>query len=382
MWWSNIKFLWNNTMNNTYLQTLYIYLKVSVVAEALPFALSSLNPIPSSRPSPHIILTASLTLAQCSPAKSCSVALTVALTGNYTATVEEDWTSLAVTSSRSVQYGTQTLILSFHSQPHSLGLEISGVLDRDCLQKKPAVCRARFPCWNKACLVQGLKSMSKKKLPGFIGWLDTAVLTIHEYSPAFEDSNVHWFQCEAGWILGDRNEGFRDFWVSCNAFHPVFLPIPYIADTTSCPVSTWKRGSAWHFWGPSIPEMSWIGISLYAFPDPKPIHSSESPNSWNRVMASTTTSLSTVHRLALVWPCSAAWRKCNIIRVSASSSWHGDKASRSAVAQDQVSLRCQEEVLWACCGLLKFVTDVLKQHIFILTVWGNFAIELPLAEVF
>ena len=56
-----------------------------------------------------------------------------------------------LTSSRSVQYGTHTLVLAFHSQPHSLGSGILGALERDCFQTNAAVCRARFPCWNKAC---------------------------------------------------------------------------------------------------------------------------------------------------------------------------------------------------------------------------------------
>ena len=63
-----------------------------------------------------------------------------------------------LTSSRSVQYGTHTLVLAFHSQPHSLGSGIWGILERDCFQTKAAVCRARFPCWNKACWVRGIES--------------------------------------------------------------------------------------------------------------------------------------------------------------------------------------------------------------------------------
>ena len=63
----------------------------------------------------------------------------------------------AATSDRSVQYGTHSFVLVFHSQPHSLGFGISGVLERDCFQIKAATSRARLICWNKAFLVGGME---------------------------------------------------------------------------------------------------------------------------------------------------------------------------------------------------------------------------------
>ena len=103
-----------------------------------------------------IICATSFALAQTATSESSSVAVTVSLTCNTTATVEEQRACLA--DDRSVQYGTHSFVLVFHSQPHSLGFGISGVLERDCFQIKAATSRARLICWNKAFLVGGMES--------------------------------------------------------------------------------------------------------------------------------------------------------------------------------------------------------------------------------
>ena len=48
---------------------------------------------------------------------------------------------------------THAVVLLFHSQPHSLGLGISGFLDRDCFHINAAGNSERFACWNNACCV-------------------------------------------------------------------------------------------------------------------------------------------------------------------------------------------------------------------------------------
>ena len=80
-------------------------------------------------------------------------------------TVQPQWSSSEhpwLTSDRSVQYGTHSLVLVFQSQPHSPGFGISGVLERDCFQIKAAASRARLMCWNKAFLVGGMESSDFK----------------------------------------------------------------------------------------------------------------------------------------------------------------------------------------------------------------------------
>ena len=81
------------------------------------------------------------------------------------ATLQPQWRSSEhawLTSDRSVQYGTHSFVLVFHSQPISLGFGISGVLERSCFQIKAATSRARLICLNKAFLVGGMESRDLK----------------------------------------------------------------------------------------------------------------------------------------------------------------------------------------------------------------------------
>ena len=55
---------------------------------------------------------------------------------------EHDW----LTFDRSIQYGTHYVVLVFHSQPHSLGFGIYGVLERECFMIKAATSRAPLIC--------------------------------------------------------------------------------------------------------------------------------------------------------------------------------------------------------------------------------------------
>ena len=111
--------------------------------------------------------------------------------------------------------------------------------------------------------------------------------------------------------------------ISGKAAHAVFFPIPNNDEVTSHPVNDWKKRRASERVGPSCWEMWWMGMSLKVF----------------LTQIQSTALTSSVHEndkwkepqhqclLSLVCPCSAAWRRCSIIRVPASSWEQGDKAA-------------------------------------------------------
>ena len=102
-----------------------------------------------------------------------------------------------------------------------------------------------------------------------------------------------------------------------------FFLIPNMNEVTSHPVNAWNNRRDWQRRGPSCSHITWIGISLKCFPVPMPTHNS-AKSSWLKwSMARTTTSVSTVLIYVFLWPFCAAWFKCSISLVSASSCWLG-----------------------------------------------------------
>ena len=104
-----------------------------------------------------IIYATSFALAQTATSESSSVAIIVSLQ----ATLQPQWRSSEhawLASDRSVQNGTHTFVLVFHSQPHSLRFE------RYCFQIKAATSGARLMCWNKAFLIGGMQCRDLKLL--------------------------------------------------------------------------------------------------------------------------------------------------------------------------------------------------------------------------
>ena len=107
------------------------------------------------------------------------------------ATEQPQWSSIEypwLASGKSVQNGTHAVVLLFHSQPHSLGLGISGLLDRDCFHigLNAAVSSERFAGWNDACCVGGiffewLKAMRKHQFPCLIYQFWLTVLDVYQH---------------------------------------------------------------------------------------------------------------------------------------------------------------------------------------------------------
>ena len=163
-------------------------------------------------------------------------------------------------SGRLVQYGTHALVLSFHSQPHSLGFGMLEVLNRDCFQTKAAMSNAHFVCWNNACWVCGMDSRRLQPTVkiNFLASLTEVDIQFLLYTSGVKRSRRCMCNESSMWLVGSWVMAMKVSVTSgkvAQAFHAVFLPIPNIAKVTSHPVNEWKKRSAWQRWGPSCWEM-------------------------------------------------------------------------------------------------------------------------------
>lgn len=143
-------------------------------------------------------------------------------------------------SGSSVQYGTHALVLSCHSQPHTLGSGSSGSLVRLCFHVKAATSNARLACWNNACCVGGIESKD------FRPWVKSnflASLTEVDSQFLLYISTVRRSSKAICWelivrLVGSSVRVTRVFVTpgkAFHAFHAVFLPMPNKDEVISHP---------------------------------------------------------------------------------------------------------------------------------------------------
>ena len=111
--------------------------------------------------------------------------------------------------------------------------------------------------------------------------------------------------------------------------HEYFLPLPAKLDTVSHPVKANQKRNPLQTDSPRLVTYSWIGSQRSCLPTPNSTHSSSICKDWNKEIASTTTSVSTVFTTILRWPESAAcftwtnapWRDWGQVPRSKNSIW-------------------------------------------------------------
>ena len=153
-------------------------------------------------------------------------------------------------SGRLVQYRTHALVLTFHSQPHSLGFGMLEVLNSDCFQTKAAMSNAHFVCWNNACWVCGMDSRRLQPTVkiNFLASLTEVDLQFLLYISTVKRSRCCMCNESSVRLVGSWLMAMKVSVTSgkvAHAFHAVFLPTPNIADVKSHPVNEWKKRSAW-----------------------------------------------------------------------------------------------------------------------------------------
>ena len=116
--------------------------------------------------------------------------LAVSLASNQETTVEQHWVYL-LASRRLVHYGTRALVLSFHSQLHSLGFGMLDVLDRDFYpdescdgQCSLCVLEQRMLGWWDG--FQMFEANSKHKLSCFTDRSWSTVFAVHQHSETLQ----------------------------------------------------------------------------------------------------------------------------------------------------------------------------------------------------
>ena len=188
-------------------------------------------------------------------------------------------------SGSSVQYGTHTFVLSFHSQPHCPGSGSTGDGVRDCFLMKAAARSACFECWNNACWVGGIDSRELR--PSFWGhhfmcFIDrvcSTVFTIHQYGETLKMLHMWWVQLQLVWVISYGNKCVGKMWERLP-----YIPCCLLANTihgwcdvTPCVcMEEWKRMAAlrsqllsdvmdWNFfehltWAKSYPQLCQIKL--------------------------------------------------------------------------------------------------------------------------
>ena len=150
-----------------------------------------------------------------------------------------------------------------------------------------------------------------------------------------------------------------------NVFQANLWPCPKKVDKVSQPVKANHTGITWHILSPRFSAYSWIESHSKLTPVPNSIHNSSRSNLSNRLIAMTTTSVSTVFNDTLQCPVADKSFRCKNILVLASSWLHGEKRSMSIVDK-KIMFTCwvAQTILWSVLFLV--ISSAIK--------WNNSAL--------